>query len=62
MLCIPTGVSSFECSEDEIFSVGVNMQVVPEFGQGFKRFGCCCDAGLDVIVIWRLENVKDPRF
>jgi hypothetical protein len=27
------------------------MLVEPEFGQGFKRFGDCCDVGLDVIVI-----------
>jgi hypothetical protein len=32
------------------------MQVVPEFGQGSKCFGCCCDAGLDVIV--HLEAVR----
>jgi hypothetical protein len=32
------------------------MLVVPEFGQSSKRFGGCCDAGLDVIVI--LEAVR----
>jgi hypothetical protein len=42
--------------EDEILAVGVNMLVVPEFGQGSKRFGGCCNAGLDVIVI--LEAVR----
>jgi hypothetical protein len=32
------------------------MLVVPEFGQGSKCFGGCCNAGLDVIVI--LEAVR----
>ena len=27
------------------------MLVVPEFGQSSKRFGGCCNAGFDVIVI-----------
>jgi hypothetical protein len=35
----------------EILAVGVNMLVVPEFGQGSKHFGGCCNAGFDVIVI-----------
>jgi hypothetical protein len=26
------------------------MLVVPEFGQGSKRFGGCCDTGLDVVL------------
>ena len=32
------------------------MLVVPEFGQGSKRFGGCCDVGLDVKVV--LEAVR----
>ena len=56
MLHIPTGVSSWDGLEDEI-CCSVNMLVVPEFGQGSKRFGGCCNAGFDVIVI--LEAVRN---
>jgi hypothetical protein len=47
MLCIPKESSWMTGLEDEIFAA-VNMLVVPEFSQGFKHFGFCCDAGLDV--------------
>ena len=38
-------------SGNEVFAVVVNMPVVPEFGWGSKRFGGCCYAGLDVVVV-----------
>ena len=38
------------------------MLVVPEFGQGSKRFGGCCDAGLDVIVILEAGECHESAF
>jgi hypothetical protein len=57
MLRIPKESSWMAGLEDEIFAA-VNMLVVPEFSQGFKHFGVCCNAGLDLDISAPIFNLQ----